>query len=143
MGEEWVFDRIRKIHEEIERTLKEIERELFKPLFDFEHKCLEPLYEIEETPDEIIVRVDLPYVRKKEDVKVVATEEKLIIEAKMSEKALFNDLVTYGRTSYHMYRKEILLPTLVDAKKAKARLRGCILEIRLPKKHKMYRVRIE
>lgn len=143
MGEEWIFDRIRKMHEEIERTLREIERELFKPLFDFEHRCLEPLHEVEETPEEVIVRVDLPYVRKKEDVKIVATEEKVIIEAKMSEKALFSDLVTYGRTSYHMYRKEILLPAPVEAKKAKARLRGCILEIRLPKKHRMYRIQVE
>ncbi|MCD6458300.1 MAG: Hsp20/alpha crystallin family protein [Thermoprotei archaeon] len=143
MSEEWIFDRIRKIHEEIEKAFREFEKEIFKPLFDFESKCLEPLYHIEETPNEVIVRVDLPYVKRKEDVKVTATENKIVVEAKMERKVPFDDLITYGRTSFEMYRKEIILPTPVDAKKAKAKLRGCILEIRLPKKYKVYRISVD
>lgn len=141
--EEWVFDRIRRMREEVEKMIKEVERELFAPLFSLEERCLEPLYEVEETSDEIVVRVDLPCVRRREDIRVVAAEDRLLVEARMERAVSFEDLPMYGGVSFGMFKKEIALPSPVDPEGARAKFRGGILEIRLPKKHKAFRVRVE
>ncbi len=141
--EEWVFDRIRRMREEVEKMIREVEREIFAPLFNLEERCLEPLYEVEETGDEVVVRVDLPCVRKREDIRVVATEDRLLIEARMERMVSFEGLPMYGGARFEMFKKEIPLPSPVDPEGARARFRGGILEIRLPKKHKAFRVRVE
>jgi len=141
--EEWFFEYIRRIRKEIDRMISEIEESLTKPLISFEKKCLTPLYEIRDSEDELILYVDLPKVKSKDDISVTLTEEKVIIEAKTSTPVCFGDIPIYSGQNYDRYYAEIRLPVPVDAKKAKASYKGGILEVRLPKKVKRYRVKIE
>ena len=141
--EEWFFERFRRMREEVERMIREVERELFAPLFNLEERYLEPLYEVEETSDEVVVRLDLPCVRRREDIRVVATEDRLLVEARMERYVSFEEFPTYRGASFNVFKKEIVLPSPVDPEGARAKFRGGILEVRLPKKHRAFRIEVE
>ncbi len=143
MSEEWFFEYIRRIRREMEELLAEVEERFTKPLLDYESRCLLPLYEVHDLGDEIVVRVDLPGVRRVEDITVRGTENRLLIEAKMARSVSFEGLVTYAQGKYNYYRLELTLPAPVDYKKAKALFRGGVLEIHLPKKLKFFKVKVE
>jgi len=143
MSEEWFFEYIKRIRREMEELFAELEERMTRPMLDYDSKCLLPLYEIRDAGDKIVVRVDLPGVRSVNDITVRGTEDKLLIEAKMSVSACFDSLITYARRSYNFYKLELTLPAPVDFKKARAVFRNGVLEIRLPKKVKFYRVKVE
>lgn len=114
-----------------------------KPMWDSNRSCLEPLAEVEETDEEIIVRVDMPYVDK-ENVKVQVVENVLIIEASIKHVIKFDRWGTFQReAAFYKYYKEIPLPAKVKAEEAKASLRRGILEIRLPKDIKKFTIKVE
>jgi len=54
-------------------------------MWDHVEGCLEPLSEIQETELEIILRVDIPCVKRKEDISVKLTEDSATIEAEMEK----------------------------------------------------------
>jgi HSP20 family protein len=105
---------------------------LEEEFYDIEHKELRPLVQITETPDDIIVSVDLPCVTR-ENIDVKSTEDTLTIKAKMTECIR---LLHYARKEmeFENYRKTIKLPSTVDPTKAKASFKNGVLEVRLPKK---------
>jgi len=141
--EEWFFEYIKRIRREIDRMISEVEEAMTKPLISFERRCLTPLYEIRDSEDELILYVDLPKVRSKDDISVTLAEDKVIIDAKISSPISFGDIPIYSGQNYNRYYAEIRLPVPVEAKKTRASYRRGILEIRLPKKIKRYKVRIE
>jgi len=100
--------------------------------YDIERRELLPLAQITETPDSIIVDVDLPCVTK-ENLDVKSTEDTLTIKAKMTECVR---LLHHGKKEmeFENYRKTIKLPSTVDPTKAQASFTNGILEVRLPKK---------
>lgn len=100
--------------------------------YDIEKRELRPLAQITETPDDIIVNVDLPCVTK-ENIDVKSTEDTLTIKAKMTECVR---LLHHGKKEmeFENYRKTIKLPSTVDPAKAQASFTNGVLEVRLPKK---------
>ena len=104
---------------------------------------LEPLIDIGERGDEIIITSDLPGVEK-EDIEIYATENTLEISARMKKEYCFKRWGTLQKgISFSSFRKVIELPSIVDIKNIKSRFHKGILEIRLPKKSYMRRIRIE
>ncbi len=100
--------------------------------YDIERRELRPLAQITETPDSIIVDVDLPCVTK-ENLDVKSTEDTLTIKAKMTQCVR---LLHHGKKEmeFENYRKTIKLPSTVDPTKAQASFTNGVLEVRLPKK---------
>lgn len=141
--EEWFFEYFKRIRREIDRMISEIERTIAQPLCDYEKKVLTPLYEIRESKDEYIVYIDLPKVRKKENISITATEDKLIIDAKTEDVIDFTDIPVYGRQPFDKYYLELQMPVPIDAKKARATFKNGILQIIVPKKIKKFRIKID
>ncbi len=142
MAEEWLFEYLRRFREEVNRVLREVEAS-FRPMADFSRGCLMPLYEVSETPDSVIVRVDLPRVRGKDDISITVTENRLVVEARLSSRVSFDDIVTYSGRAFEKYSLELELPAPVDAERARARFAHQVLEVVLPKKIRRYQVRVE
>lgn len=139
-----LFDRIKR---EMDRIFKEIEEsfwEEYRPMFDIRSRCLEPLAYVNETEDEIIVTVDLPYVKDKNDIDVRISENELIIEARMKRPVKYSTLAgVYHNVSFDTYRKIIKLPSNIEPSEARARFKNGILEIRIPKKVRKFRINVE
>ncbi len=99
---------------------------------------LEPLTHVEEYGDEIIVYVDLPFV-KKEDISVYLRKDLLEIKAIAKTYSQIIDLYSgfLRKTSeYKSFRKILRLPCEVDEKTARAKFQNGILRIILKKKVK-------
>ena len=129
------FEEILRLQRDLERlvqsALTPVERaegELQKEL-----KYLMPL-EVYETPSELVVKVELPGV-KKEDTEVVIRDNYLIVKAEKKEETEENkEHVHIKERIYGKFERIIPLPTDVDTDKAKASFKNGVLEIRLPKK---------
>ena len=105
--------------------------------------CLEPLIHVREEDGEIVISADLPCVRK-EDIELYCTEDAIDIRAKMTRRMRFERWGTVQRKiTFNSFRRTIALPARVEPEKAKASFRGGILEIRLPKKVKKTRIKVE
>ncbi|MEM4657189.1 MAG: Hsp20/alpha crystallin family protein [Candidatus Methanosuratincola sp.] len=106
--------------------------------------CLEPLTEIQETDNELIVRVDMPCVRSKDEITVNVTEDTVSIEAKMEKAVQYERWGTFQRgMRFFKYSKTFTLPTKIDPERAKARFVKNVLELRLPKKGKVFKIEIQ
>lgn len=106
--------------------------------------CLEPLTEIQETDNELIVRVDMPCVRSKDEITVNVTEETVSIEAKMEKAVQYERWGTFQRgMRFFKYSKTFTLPTKIDPERAKGRFVKNVLELRLPKKGKVFKIEIQ
>ena len=113
------------------------------PLCDVTRRELKPLVHITETEDEVIVTIDLPYVRK-EDIKLSASENTLKIEAPIRERLRLSRWGPYQReVEFEYFRRTIRLPSNVEPDKARARFKDGILQVFLPKKIYGYRIVVE
>jgi HSP20 family protein len=132
-----IFDWIR---EEIDSFFEEIER----PSWNLERKCLEPLVYVRDEDDEVVVDVDLPCVRKKEDIEVISTEKMLEIKAKMERAVKFGRWGTVQKdVNFDAFHRIIRLPSEVIPEEVRAKFDRGLLEVRLPKKHRKTRIEIE
>jgi len=139
------FEAFRRIRKDMERLIKELEEYAWgKPLADLREGYLEPLTQINETPTEIVISMDLPFVRGKEDIEVSVRGNEIFVEAEIDREVSFEDICAFYRgTSFRRYRKVIKLPENIDIEGIKAKFKSGILEIKIPKKGKSYRVKIE
>jgi len=144
-----IFERIYDIFEDVRQRIRDTFEEIFetfeteRPMFDLREKCLEPLVDIQETEDYIVVTVDLPCVDK-DAIKINATTDTLEIQADMKRSIKFNRWGTVQHeVEFHKFKKLIKLPSKVDPKRAQARFKHGILEIKLPKKIKKFRIEIK
>ncbi len=144
-----IFERIYDIFEDVRQRIRDAFEEVFesfdveKPMFNLKEKCLEPLVDIQETEDDVIVTVDLPCVDK-DAIKINATSDTLEIQATMKKSIKFNRWGTVQEeVEFQKFKKLIKLPSKVDPKRAQARFKQGILEIRLPKKVKKFRIEIK
>jgi HSP20 family protein len=129
----WVDELVDKVYEEFTR-----------PSWSATDCCLTPLMEIENKENEIIVTADLPYVQKKEDIIISATEYSLEITAKLKEAVRWERWGTIQRQlSFTTFKKSISLPVKVDPNKSKASFRKGILKIVLPKAEKKFSIEIQ
>jgi HSP20 family protein len=92
-----------------------------------------PALDMIDRKDEIIVRAELPGI-KKEDLHVSVTGNTLTIEGerKMEEAVEKEDYYCCERSYGHFYR-ELTLPVGVERKKITSEFKEGILEIRMPK----------
>jgi HSP20 family protein len=106
-----------------------------------------PSVDIFEDKGEIVVKAELPGIRK-EDIDVTLTEDTITIsgEKKMEEEVKKKD---YYRceSSYGSFSRSFSLPSEVQSNKAKTRMKDGVLEIRIPKteaaKKREVKVKIE
>ncbi len=132
---EETFDRIRKLEEDIFRAFNEFWRAPFE--FGFRRvgfpTAPQAPVDIAETGREVIVRIDLPGFRK-EDIRLKATENELIVEAERREEEkeekenFFRQERRYGAV-----KRVIPLPVAVIPEKARAKFENGVLEVRLEK----------
>ncbi len=92
-----------------------------------------PLMDIEETKDEILVKAELPGMRK-EDVKIQINNDVLSITGERKREEETRDK-TFHRIerAYGKFQRMIRLPAEVDPAKVKATYENGVLTIKLPK----------
>jgi len=92
-----------------------------------------PSIDVEETNDAMIIRVELPGM-KREDIKVTVAEDTVTISG---ERKYENDRKdrTFHRVerAYGSFQRAIALPVSVQGDKAEANYRAGVLELALPK----------
>ncbi len=95
-----------------------------------------PALDIEETDSAIIVRAELPGM-KKEDIKVSITGDQLTISGERRHEA-----EEKGRTfhrierAYGKFQRSLILPADIQADKVKASYKDGVLELNMPKSEK-------
>ena len=135
-----------EIRRRLERLRERIEREIDRALSEAEEVMrlswspegrLQPLYTMYEYPDRYVILVDLA-AADTSTLEVKATEDRLIIEAKLEREVSFSDL--YGTSlghevTFRYYHQEIPLPPDADPSGIRVNVRrGKIVEIVVPKK---------
>ncbi|RLE88224.1 MAG: hypothetical protein DRJ96_05935 [Thermoprotei archaeon] len=139
--EEWIEESFRRFRRELLRFMREVE-ELVKPFTDVESGEVEPLYEVSDRPDRLVIRVDLPRVRGKEDVEVLRYGDRITIRARMREPLRISDIPFYSGCDIRGYKLEIELPSNADVEGIQATFRAGYLELVIPKR-RAFRVRVE
>lgn len=93
----------------------------------------EPKVDIVQTDKEIVVKADVPGV-KKEDMQVSVTEDTITFrgEAKSSSETKKEDFY-HSERFYGCYCRTLPLPSLVDSAKAKAKFEDGVLTVTIPK----------
>ncbi len=114
-----------------------------KPHDDARSKQLRPLSSIYQTDNEVSVSVDLPFVSK-ENIEVYATEDRLLIRAKMDHHIRF-PMEGRNEVEFEGHCKDIELPLgiRIDTSKARVIFRNGILQVNLPKKSLGTRINVE
>ena len=109
--EDWLEESIRAFRRELRRITREIEEMLLRPFVDADRGEVEPLYEILERPEELVIRIDLPKV-KREDVEVYNLGDRIIVRAKMKEPVKLCDIPAYAGCEIRGYRLEVDVPPI-------------------------------
>ena len=122
-----------KVLNDIFNSFKSTQEDVSKAISDYTMSMEKPLADVIETDDEIIVKIDLPGV-KKEDVDVRLTEDSVEITAAFEEEYDEED-VNYIRRerNYGESQRFIQLPAKVKVKDAVAKFEDSVLTINLPK----------
>jgi len=95
-----------------------------------------PLTDILETHEALIIRIDLPGL-KKEDLKVDIGEDRAYINAKFPEESKAEDINYIQKERNHgIIMKTILLPSNMEFEDTTANFTNSILTIIIPKKQK-------
>lgn len=116
--------------------IRDRQQEFEKTIADYTTTFEKPLSDVIETENDIIIKTDLPGV-KKEDIEINLTENNIEISAKFKEEHSEEDVNfikkerSYGRTT-----RFIELPEKIIPKNATAKLEESILTIKLPKREK-------
>ena len=134
---EETFDRIRRLEDELYRAFSELWKgfEFSFPEIKFPEfqEVGRIAVDVAETKNEIIVRADLPGYRK-DEIKVKATEDSVVIEAlKREEKKEQEENFFRQERRIGAIKRVIPLPVQVIPENAKAKFENGVLEIRLPK----------
>ncbi len=92
-----------------------------------------PRLDMHEEKDELVVKAELPGIRKK-DFDIILEDDVLTIKAEKKQEEVSEEATYYvSERSFGEYSRSISLPFHVDADKTSATLRNGLLEIRLPK----------
>ena len=117
--------------EEMERMAEQlIPRRLWPEAAEYE---LVPAVDVYETDDEVVVRAELPGV-KKEDVEVTASEDQIVVtgesrsEQEVKEEGYYRKELRQGS-----FRRTVALPHPVNPEEVSAKFTDGVLEIRAPK----------
>ncbi len=119
---------------EIERIKREFDR-LFEELVPREEgeRVFAPVVDVYETDQELVVKAELPGV-KKENVEVSIRDNTLYIRGeKKEEKEEKTEAYHRVERVYGKFERVLPLPTDVKVESAKAEFKDGVLEIRIPK----------
>jgi HSP20 family protein len=120
-----------------------VENLLEESMWDLSRHEIRPLTTLRECKDRIIVSIDLPYVRK-DDIQLNVKEDKIEVSAIMNRCIKYDRWGTVQRDcEFRSYRTILNLPQKVVPEGAEARFKSGVLEVKLPKKTKYYRINIE
>ncbi len=121
------------ILDNIFNSFRSTQEDFSKAISDYTMSMEKPLADVIETENKIIVKTDLPGV-KKEDVNVHLTEDSVEITASFEEE-YDEENVNYIRKerNYGESQRFIQLPTKVKVKDAVAKFENSVLTITLPK----------
>lgn len=122
-----------KVFNDFVSTIRDRQEDFSKVISDYTTALEKPLADVIETDDEIIIKTDLPNV-KKGDININLTETTIEITAKFEEEYKEEE-VNYIRRerNYGETTKIIELPAKVKVKDASAKFEDSILTITLPK----------
>ena len=123
--------------EELERIRREFDRLLegLLPARETQPQVLVPPVEVYETDKEVVVKMDLPGV-KKEDVDITVRENAVVVKAeRKEEKEEKTENVYRAERFYGVIERVVPLPVEVKPEEAKAEYKDGVLEIRIPKLH--------
>jgi HSP20 family protein len=107
----------------------------------------EPAIEVFEEKDDVVVKAEIPGI-KKEELEVNVTDDLLTIKGeKKKEEEVKEKGYYYSERSYGAFERSVEIPRAVHADKARATFKDGILEVRLPKteeaKRKEVKLRVE
>jgi HSP20 family protein len=92
-----------------------------------------PAVDVFERDDNVIVKVDLPGVDKK-NVRIFVTDEEITIQGEMKREEEVKEKNYYrSERAYGKFSRTIPLPVAVDRDKAKASFKDGVLEVVIPK----------
>jgi HSP20 family protein len=125
-----------KMINEFLSSIRSRQEDFSKAFADYTTVMQKPLADVVETDDEIIVKTDLPGV-KKNDINVTLTEDSVEITAQFKDEYSEQDVDYIRRErNYGKTRKMMKLPAKVKVKDATAKFENSILTINLPKLEK-------
>ncbi len=123
------FEEIERLRRDFDRILEEflpVRREVETPIFV-------PPVEVYETDKEVVVKADLPGV-KKEDIEITVKENAVVIRAeRKEEREEHTENVHRSERFYGVIERVIQLPVEVNPDEARAEYKDGVLEIRIPK----------
>jgi len=126
----WPFGRLFGLRNELDR--------LFEPFAEFTRSsgllsAWNPAVDLYEDKDNVIVKVELPGM-KKEDIDVSLHDGALSISGERKSEEKFEDAETYRAERFvGRFHRTVTLPSPVSAEKVKAQYKDGILTITLPK----------
>lgn len=124
------IERLRRIMEE---AFDEFLTETSKPARRREGFELVPSMDVYDAGDRIVVRVELPGV-KKEDVEVTVKGRELVIKGeKKKEEEYKDENFYYSERVFGKFTRSVTLPVDVKVNEVKATFKNGVLEIELPK----------
>ena len=131
--------------EELERIRREFDK-LIEDFFAKEEpieRLFAPALDVYETDAEVVVKAELPGV-KKEDVEVLIRDNNLIIRGeKKEEKEEKTEALHRVERLYGKFERVIHLPAEVKLEGVKAEFKDGVLEVRLPKEKTSKEAKIE
>lgn len=137
------------IFNDMVQTIKERQVDLDNAIAEYTGGPAKPASDIMETPDEIVVKTDLPGYQR-DDIKIDLTEDTLEIRARHSEEQ--EEEGEEEDTTYHRRERRVtsaartlILPAKVKTNQVSARFKDGVLIINMPKKEKKesYAVKVE
>lgn len=125
----------RTLEEEMDEMLDRFERAFGMPMRRplIETRGWGPLVEMVDKKDEVLLRAELPGV-KKEDIRVSVTGDLLTIEGERKQEAEIKEEDYYCcERSYGKFYREITLPAGINREKISSQYKDGVLEIHMPK----------
>ncbi|MEM4290159.1 MAG: Hsp20 family protein [Nitrososphaerota archaeon] len=132
-----IFDIMREVEEAFEEEVESMLVHLKE--LELSSRCLEPFYELFEKPEEYILRVDIPGADRGK-LEVRARGRLVSIYAPCNYSVPYRDGV---RTCATCYRLEVELPADASWEGVRQRYREGVLELRIPRNVREYRIKIE
>jgi len=129
------FEEMKKFRKEIEKTFEDFYK---KPIYKGEKRPVmrEPLADVVETEKEVVAKIELPGVDKK-DIDLKITENMLGVKAEKKHEAEVKKKGYFRQErSYTGFQRAFSLPKKVVADKAQAEFKDGVLTVTMPKQKK-------
>ncbi|MCG2828836.1 Hsp20/alpha crystallin family protein [Methanothermobacter sp. K4] len=123
-----------KMMEDMIKNMKEMQKEFEKKISEYTENIPEKLnMDVIETDDQIIIKTDLPGV-KKDDIVIELTENTISISAVFEEEVEVREAnFVKKERKYGEAKREMRLPEKIKVEEAKAKFENGVLTVELPK----------